>query len=76
MRKNTHPKDFESAVTELESTVTLMESGQMPLDQALAAYQRGTELVQFCRQALSEVEQKIRLLDDAQQLQPYADQND
>lgn len=76
MRKNSHPQTFESAVAALELTVSQMESGQMPLDQALAAYQQGTELVRFCRQALADAEQKIRILDDAHQLQPYSAHDD
>ncbi len=73
MRKNTQPKDFESAITELEATVAMMESGQLPLDQSLAAYQRGTELLRYCSQALTEVEQQIRILDDANTLQAYSE---
>lgn len=73
MRKNTQPKDFESAIMELEATVAMMESSQLPLDQSLAAYQRGTELLRYCRQALTEVEQHIRILDDANTLQAYSE---
>ena len=71
MRKNNQPKNFESALAELEATVTLMESGQLPLDQSLAAFQRGTELLRYCRQTLAETEQKVQLLDDTNTLQPY-----
>ncbi len=76
MTKHTPPKDFESAVAELEATVATMEGGKLPLDQSMAAYQRGTELVRFCRQALNEVEQQIRILDEANTLQPYSDQDE
>lgn len=71
MRKNKQPINFESALSELEATVTLMESGQLPLDQSLAAFGRGTELLRFCRQTLSETEQQVQLLDDSNTLQPY-----
>lgn len=71
MRKNNQPKNFESALVELESTVTLMESGQLPLEQSLAAFQRGTDLLRYCRQALAETEQQVQLLDDSNTLQPY-----
>lgn len=71
MRKNNQPKNFESALAELESTVTLMESGQLPLEQSLAAFQRGTDLLRYCRQALAETEQQVQLLDDSNTLQPY-----
>jgi exodeoxyribonuclease VII small subunit len=73
MRKNNPPKNFENALAELEETVSQMESGQLPLDQSLAAFERGTELLRFCRQALAETEQKVQLLDDSNTLQPYPD---
>lgn len=71
MRKNTQPKNFESALGELETTVALMESGQLPLDQSLAAFQRGTDLLRYCRQVLAETEQQVQLLDDTNTLQPF-----
>lgn len=73
MRKNSQPKDFESAIAELESTVSMMENGQLPLDQSIAAYQRGTELLRHCRQILAEVDQKIRILDDQETLQAHSE---
>ncbi len=76
MRKNTPPKNFESALTELEATTIQMESGQLPLDQSLAAFERGTELLRFCRQALADTEQQVKLLDDNNTLQPYPDSDE
>ena len=73
MRKNNPPKNFENALAELEETVARMESGQLPLDQSLAAFERGTELLKFCRQSLAETEQKVQRLDDNNTLQPYSD---
>jgi len=67
---------FENAVKELESIVGQMESNQLPLEQSLSAYKRGTELLQFCQKTLADVEQQIRLLNEANQLQTYTDNND
>ncbi|CAG0971960.1 Exodeoxyribonuclease 7 small subunit [Methylophilaceae bacterium] len=64
---------FEDALKELETIVSQMESSQLPLDQSLAAYQRGTELLQFCQKALAEIEQQVRILND-NNLQPYRDE--
>jgi farnesyl diphosphate synthase len=36
---------FEQALAELESLVARMEDGQLPLEESLAAYQRGAELI-------------------------------
>ncbi|HZV97513.1 MAG TPA: exodeoxyribonuclease VII small subunit [Methylophilaceae bacterium] len=67
---------FEEAMAELESIVGRMESGQLPLEQSLSAYKRGTELLQFCQKALADVEQQVRLLTEANQLQPFSVANE
>ena len=54
---------FESAVAELETIVQEMENGQLPLDQALSAYQRGTGLLRHCQDLLTKAEQTIRVLE-------------
>lgn len=71
MSKPAPPKNFEAALAELETIVNQMESGQLALEQSLAAYKRGTELLQFCQGALADVEQQIRILNEANTLQPY-----
>ena len=58
------PSSYEAAVQELEQLVTQVESGQMPLDQLLQSYQRGAELLNYCRQRLQRVEDQIKVLDD------------
>jgi exodeoxyribonuclease VII small subunit len=62
---------FESALKELESIVSQMESGQLPLEQSLTAYKRGVELLQFCQKSLAEVEQQVRILNSTNQLQTF-----
>jgi len=64
---------FEAALSELEVLVEQMESDQMPLEQSLAAYKRGTDLLRFCQKNLSDVEQQVRILDSKNQLQAYTD---
>ena len=49
---------------ELERLVSELETGQMPLDHVLAAYQRGAVLLAYCRDRLTEVEQQIEVLDN------------
>ena len=58
------PDNYEAALQELEQLVAQLESGQMPLDQLLAGYQRGTVLLQFCRDKLQAVEDQIKVLDE------------
>ncbi|MCC6867784.1 MAG: exodeoxyribonuclease VII small subunit [Burkholderiales bacterium] len=57
------PKDFESALAELEAVVAAMEGGQMALADSLAAYQRGAELVAYCQAALKDAQQQIEILE-------------
>jgi exodeoxyribonuclease VII small subunit len=58
------PKDYESALAELEALVGEMESGQLPLEASLAAYKRGAELLQFCRQQLADAAQQVKILEN------------
>jgi exodeoxyribonuclease VII small subunit len=55
---------FESALSELEKIVASMEAGQMPLEQSLAAYKRGAELLKFCQAALQDAQQQVKILED------------
>lgn len=57
------PESFEAASTELESIVAKMEAGQMPLEDSLAAYKRGIELLQFCQNTLQSAQQQVRILE-------------
>lgn len=61
--KKTAPKSFEEAIQRLETLTAAMQSSDMPLEDALAAYQEGNELVQYCQAKLAEVEQKLQALD-------------
>ena len=58
------PKNFESALAELEKVAAQMESGKLGLEESLAAYQRGAELLDFCRKVLEDTEQKVRILEN------------
>lgn len=55
---------FESALTELEKIVASMEAGQMPLEDSLAAYKRGAELLKHCQTALQDAQQQVRILEE------------
>ena len=57
------PSTYEAALEELEQLVARIESGDMPLEQLLTAYQRGAELLKFCRDRLEAVESQIKVLD-------------
>lgn len=56
------PRDFESALAELEALVLRMEDGALALDDSLLAYQRGVELARICQQRLDIAEEQVRVL--------------
>ncbi len=60
------PSTYEAALQELEQLVARLESGQMPLDQLLAGYQRGAALLALCKDKLQAVEAQIQVLDGGQ----------
>ena len=63
--KNAAPASYEAALEELDLLIGRVESAQLPLDEMLAAYQRGEVLMAFCRQRLDAVQDQIKVLDDA-----------
>lgn len=66
----TPPKDYESALAELETLVAEMESGLLPLEASLAAYKRGAELLAYCRDQLAAAEQQVSVLENGA-LKPF-----
>jgi len=65
------PPNFETAVAELERLIAQMEDGQLPLADALAAYKRGAELLQYCQAALRDAQQQVKIL-EGEVLRPFA----
>ena len=53
---------FEAALKQLESIVKEMESGDLPLEQALKKYETGIEKVRYCMAILDTTEKKITQL--------------
>jgi exodeoxyribonuclease VII small subunit len=56
------PVDFESAMRDLEAIVERLEQGDLPLEESLAAFERGVNLTRSCQTALKEAEQKVEIL--------------
>lgn len=56
------PVDFEHALAELESQVQRLEGGDLPLEDALKAFEEGVRLTRQCQQSLDAAEQKVQLL--------------
>ena len=64
------PACYEDALAELERLVQNMEDGQLPLDRLLESYQRGAELLGYCRSKLEAVEAQVKVLEEGQ-LKPW-----
>ena len=65
------PASFEEAMAELAQLVAQMEAGQLPLEASVAAYARGSTLVQFCAAQLEKVESQVKIL-EGDMLKPFA----
>lgn len=53
---------FEAALRRLEQAVTSLESGDLTLEQALAAFEEGMRMVRHCSERLQAAEARVRLL--------------
>ena len=50
---------FEEAMKELEKLVDSLDKGDVSLDDAIAAYDRGSQLKDFCQKKLQEAKMKV-----------------
>ncbi|MBI2364435.1 MAG: exodeoxyribonuclease VII small subunit [Deltaproteobacteria bacterium] len=75
-KKNQQSKKVEAALEELEQVVEQLESGDLSLEDSLAAFEKGVGLVKLCNEKLTEVEKKVELLvkdkEGKLQLKPFA----
>ena len=53
---------FEKALEQLEDIVDVLESDELSLEKALAKFEEGMKLSQFCSNKLDETEKKISLI--------------
>lgn len=61
-QKDAPPADFEVAMRDLEQLVQRLERGDMPLEESLAAFERGVMLTRACQAALKDAEHKVEIL--------------
>lgn len=61
MAKKSTP-DFESTLKELEAIVGRLESGELPLEEALGEFETAIKLVQQGQERLQKAEQRIQIL--------------
>ena len=53
---------FEEAMSELETLVRRLEQGELPLEESLAAFERGMALVRSLAARLEDVAQRVEVL--------------
>lgn len=53
---------FDEAMSELEQVVVELESGEIPLEQALKRFERGIALARTTRDKLDQAEQQVKIL--------------
>ncbi len=58
-KKNEAPASFEKALSELEQIVTRLESGDLPLEEALNEFERGVQLARQGQAKLQQAEQRV-----------------
>ena len=64
---------FKEASVELERIVRSLEAGDLELEDSLAQYARGVELLKSLRERLANAEQKVQVLMDASDADVKAD---
>ena len=69
---------FESALSELEKIVAGLEQGNTPLEDSIAAYERGMALKKHCEKKLREAQSKIEKIsiseDGSVKTEPFGEQ--
>ena len=56
---------FEEAIDSLEHAVNRLESGKLPLDEAISVYEEAIALIKVCHTHLEDAKGRIRILTEA-----------
>jgi exodeoxyribonuclease VII small subunit len=59
---NAKPQSFEQSLSKLESIVSQLESGELPLEHALEIFEDGVGLARQCQAHLADAERKVEML--------------
>ena len=62
-QETTAELSFEEALRQLEEIVSVLERGDISLDEAIAAYEKGTSLKAHCQKRLEEARLKVEKID-------------
>lgn len=78
-KKAEQPVSFETSLQQLEQIVIRLESGNLPLEDALNEFERGVQLARTGQQTLQQAEQRVQILlsdDKNADLTPFTPEND
>lgn len=64
---------FEEAMSQLETLIERIESGEVGLEESIAEYERGVKLIQRCKGVLATSEQRVEELSKQLREQDEAD---
>ncbi len=53
---------FEASIRELETILKELESGELPLEKSIAAFEKGVSLVKECKKQLDTAQGKVTML--------------
>jgi exodeoxyribonuclease VII small subunit len=71
METTQEKRTFEEVLAELEKLAQEMEQRELPLDDAIAKFERGIELSRYCRTLLGNAEGKIQQLTKENKLEDF-----
>jgi len=63
--KESKTPKFETAMAELEELVAQIETGNLSLEDSLKQFEQGIKLSQVCQKALTNAEQRVKILTDS-----------
>lgn len=61
-QSNNQEFDFEKSMTELEAIVSEMESDQLPLEDLIAYYEKGSKLLKGCEETLLQAKKRLQTI--------------
>ncbi len=56
------PLNLEKSLQDLEALIDELESGELPLEQAMQKFEEGIKLTRACQAALKDAEQRVEIL--------------
>ena len=65
---------FEEAMKELEKLVDSLDKGDVSLDEAIAAYDRGSQLKDYCQKKLHDAKMKVETIHASENIDIIPDQ--